>query len=205
MAAAVRTVALKPRLNRFVHGRAVYQRNEIAVSFAVKKKQGRDGSEANAKVVFDPSDTLPVALARIERGVRDAAEGPPSAEERRIAGAHRLPFGKSIATSCFRLLDRASTCPAPAIARADPLFASVYFANLGSVGLDTPFHHLYDWGTASIYVVMGQDLPEGRVETRRKLVAPALRQLQDHRGRAHRREPLLRPRDLALPAPRRPP
>jgi hypothetical protein len=155
IAAAVRTIALKPRLNRFVHGRAVYQRNEISVSFAAKNKPGRDGSEANAKVVFEPTDGLSVALGRIERGIRDATEGPPSAEERRVAMAHRLPLGKAIATSCFRLLDRVNL-PPPATARADPLFASVYFANLGSVGLDTPFHHLYDWGTASIYVVMGR-------------------------------------------------
>jgi hypothetical protein len=38
----------------------------------------------------------------------------------------------------------------------DPLFASAYFANLGSLGLDAPFHHAYEWGTASLFVVLGR-------------------------------------------------
>ena len=50
VAAAVRTLALKPRLNRFVKGRAVYQRKEIEVSFAVKRKPGQGSAEASTKI-----------------------------------------------------------------------------------------------------------------------------------------------------------
>ena len=47
---------------------------------------------------------------------------------------------------------------------ADPLFTSVYIANLGSIGLDTPYHHLYEWGTASVFMVVGRIFQK---ETRR--------------------------------------
>jgi hypothetical protein len=34
---------------------------------------------------------------------------------------------------------------------------------LGSLGLDTPYHHLYEWGNASLFIVMGKlQQEEGR-------------------------------------------
>jgi len=38
----------------------------------------------------------------------------------------------------------------------DPLYTSVYLANLGSVGIDAPFHHLYEWGNASVFAAIGK-------------------------------------------------
>jgi hypothetical protein len=155
IAAAVRTIALKPRLNRFVHRRAVYQRNGISISFVVKKKVELDGSEAIAKIRFEPSDNLSESMARIEEGIGRARAGIPSADDREMALVHSIPFGKAIATTWFRFLDRFNIAP-PSMVRNDPLFTSAYFANLGSIGLDTPFHHLYEWGTSSLFVVMGR-------------------------------------------------
>ncbi|MFP6640525.1 MAG: hypothetical protein VCC04_09795, partial [Myxococcota bacterium] len=38
----------------------------------------------------------------------------------------------------------------------DPMFSSVFVANLGSVGLDAGYHHLWEYGTCSIFSVLGQ-------------------------------------------------
>jgi hypothetical protein len=37
----------------------------------------------------------------------------------------------------------------------DPMFASLFAANLGSVGIDNTFHHLYEYGTVSLFGVLG--------------------------------------------------
>jgi len=155
IAAAVRTLALMPRLNRFVHRRGIYQRKDISISFLVKKQAREEGAEANAKIVFDPSDTLAQAMERIEEGIRRAREVEPAHDYLERATAHRLPLGKAFATSVFSVLDRFNVAPSSMI-RRDPLFTSAFFGNLGSIGLDTPFHHLYEWGTASLFVVMGR-------------------------------------------------
>ena len=42
-----------------------------------------------------------------------------------------------------------------AMTRNDPMFCSVLLANLGSIGLDRAFHHLYEYGTASLFGVVG--------------------------------------------------
>jgi len=38
----------------------------------------------------------------------------------------------------------------------DPLYSSIYVANLGSLGLNAPYHHLYEWGNTSIFLVIGK-------------------------------------------------
>ena len=38
----------------------------------------------------------------------------------------------------------------------DPLFTSVFVANLGSVGLDAGYHHLWEYGTCSAFGIIGK-------------------------------------------------
>jgi hypothetical protein len=39
---------------------------------------------------------------------------------------------------------------------ADPLFTSIFIANLGSINYPAGFHHLWEYGTTSIFGVMGR-------------------------------------------------
>ena len=55
----------------------------------------------------------------------------------------------------IKALDRWNLLPAAYI-RADPLFASAFMANLGSVGVNNALHHLYDYGTVSLFIVVGK-------------------------------------------------
>jgi hypothetical protein len=155
IAAVVRSIALKPRLNRFVHRRGVYQRKGISVSFIVKKSLTEGAAEGSAKIRFEGEDTVASAMERIREGIDAARGGEPRPDDREYGLAHRLPFGKATLTGLFRIFDRFNVAPRGMV-EADPLFTSVYIANLGSIGLDTPYHNLYEWGTASVYMVIGR-------------------------------------------------
>lgn len=155
LAAGVRTFALKPRLNRFVHRRGVYAHNRISFSFIVKKRLTEEASESNAKIYFEPSDTLETVTGRFNAAVERARGDELGPDDREIRAAHGFPGGKALASGGFRLLDRFNMAPAGMIDN-DPLFTSAYFANLGSIGLETPYHHLYEWGSASVFVVLGR-------------------------------------------------
>jgi hypothetical protein len=163
IAAAVRTIALKPRLNRFVHRRGFYQRKGISVSFIVKKSLTEGAAEGTVKIRFDVEDTIDTAMEKIRDGIEAARSGEPRPDDLEYSLAHRIPFGKAVLTGTFKALDRFNIAPARMI-EADPLFTSVYIANLGSIGLDTPYHDLYEWGTASIFMVVGRIFQK---ETRR--------------------------------------
>jgi hypothetical protein len=155
IAALVRSIALKPRLNRFIHRRGLYQRKGIAVSFIVKKSFTEAQSEGHAKVRFDPKENIAGVMEKIGAGIAAARSGESGPDDREYELAHRLPFGKAFFTFFFRVLDRFNIAP-PSMIEADPLFTTVYVANLGSIGLDTPYHHLYEWGTASVFMVVGR-------------------------------------------------
>jgi hypothetical protein len=67
----------------------------------------------------------------------------------------RLPgFTVSALTTLAAWLDRWNLLPG-FLTRDDPFFASLFLANLGSVGLSDTFHHLYEYGTVSIFGVVG--------------------------------------------------
>lgn len=60
---------------------------------------------------------------------------------------------------------------------SDPLYTSLFVANLGSVGLDRTYHHLYEEGTASVFGALGVPRKEtvlnrhGKPQTRELLEA----------------------------------
>src|SRR5262245_45579900 len=54
----------------------------------------------------------------------------------------------------LRFLDKVNLLPG-AMIRTDPMYTSAFVANLGSVGLDRTYHHLYEYGTASLFCVAG--------------------------------------------------
>jgi hypothetical protein len=156
LSALVRTLALRPELNRFVHGRALYQRNHLSISFIVKQRLREEAPECNAKVFFESDDRLDQVAEKVNSVIGQIrATGEGGDGERLAKIAHRIPGCKRLLIAAYRILDRFNLAPA-ALIRTDPLYTTLYFANLGSIGLDAPFHHLFEWGTASIFVVMGK-------------------------------------------------
>lgn len=173
LTAALKTIALYPRLNRFIHRRALYQRTHIAFSFIVKQRFDHDAPEVNAKVFFNPEDSLETVSAKINDAILDARERGEGDGERFANIFHKIPGGKALIMGAYRLLDHFNIAPWSLI-RMDPLYSSIYIANLGSIGLNAPFHHLYEWGNTSIFVVIGKifskELWHGTARTRQRYI-----------------------------------
>ena len=58
IAAYVRTVSMRPGVNRFVSGRRIYARNDIEVVLPVKRSASVTATETSIKVRFAPTDTV---------------------------------------------------------------------------------------------------------------------------------------------------
>ena len=54
-----------------------------------------------------------------------------------------------------RFLDKRGLMPASVIA-TDPFQSSAVLANLGSIKLRSGYHHLTNWGTTSVFVIIGE-------------------------------------------------
>ena len=161
--ALARTLALRPQLNRFVVGRRLYQRRKLEISFVVKKSFDDRATMTAVKVVFDPRDTLESAGARIAAQIGVGRGEAKTATEKEMGIVTKLP--RLVLQGSMRLqrvLDYFNLWPAAAIEN-DPMYASAFVANLGSVGLDSAYHHLFEYGTCPLFVTLGKIEDENRL------------------------------------------
>ena len=154
--ALMRTIALRDDLNRFVVGRRLYQRRGIDLSFAVKKELTDGAGLTTVKVRFDRDDTLETALGKIAARIGEGKGQRRLQSETEMAIVTRLPRSLvRFIVFAQRFLDYWNLLPASLI-DGDPLYASLFLANLGSVGLDSAYHHLFEYGTTPLFATIGK-------------------------------------------------
>lgn len=154
--AAVRTIAMRPRANRFISGSRFYQRNQIVFNFVAKKELSDEGQEVNVKIAFDPYDTLESVAEKVKFHVRKAVSDEGMANDDVVRTLVRFPhFVLRVVAKVLLWVDRHNMMPADMI-ESDPCFSSVFLTNVGSFGLNTPFHHLFERGNCPIFVAMGK-------------------------------------------------
>jgi hypothetical protein len=156
LAAAVRVLAEREQLNRFVLNRKIYARKKISLSFAVKKKFADDGRLSTVKIDFEPTDRLEDVSRKVRDAVSVGKGSSKSASEKEMDLVLMIPgFLLKSALKVLAWLDGMNMVPA-AMIREDPMYASMFLANLGSIGLDAPYHHLFEYGTIPLFVVIGK-------------------------------------------------
>jgi len=145
-----------PRLNRYVSGSRLYARKSVWLAFSAKQRLERDAPLFTAKVEVPPNEPLGAFVDRILSVLGDGLYNKESHADREIKGFLKLP-GPILraAVKMQRILDGWNLLPSSLLAD-DPLYASAFVANLGSVGLDAAFHHLYEYGTIPIFATMGR-------------------------------------------------
>ncbi|MBR4670086.1 MAG: 2-oxo acid dehydrogenase subunit E2 [Butyrivibrio sp.] len=152
IAAMLKTIRLRPQMNRFIANKNVYQRNQITAAFTVKKEFRDDGDETLARVVADENDTLSDISAKVRDQIAFCKkEDDESTDAMNVI--KKLPF-KHLIGLVARFLDRHGWMPQSVIA-TDPYQCSVVLSNLGSIGMNIGYHHLMNWGTTSIFVIVG--------------------------------------------------
>ena len=157
MAAAVRMISQKPMVNRFVSGRKIYARNNITLSLSVKKEMSEEGEETVVKPEFEPTDTLYDVWKKLNRCVDDNKGEDKSNNTDLIAKIIGCLPGFLIKFVVFtvRSLDQIGKMP-KFIHEFSPFHTSAYVTDIGSVGIDSVYHHLYNFGTCSFFLSIGR-------------------------------------------------
>jgi hypothetical protein len=171
LAAGVRTLALRPEANRFVVGYRLYQRRAIELSFVVKRELTEEASETTIKLAFDPRSTVADVSERVLAAVQSTKKSRTSADEKLasvVSGGPR--FLTRFIVWAARTLDYFGLLPT-ALIKEDPMYASAFLANLGSIGIDAIYHHLYEWGNAPFFLVIGRRKKEPVVNERGEVEA----------------------------------
>jgi hypothetical protein len=164
LAAASRVMYARPGLNRFVSGGRIYQRSGCQVSFMVKQAFEDEAPMVTVKMDMPEGEPLEQLVRRVLERIGDGRSGRPTRVDKELRLAFLLPtFALRGAFRLVKALDRWNLLPA-SFTRPDPMFSSVFMANLGSVGVDGAFHHLFEYGTVSLFVVVGKIGPHVFIE-----------------------------------------
>jgi len=172
LCAAVRTLALRPKLNRFVSGYNYYQRNRIIFNFVAKKQLTEEGAEINITLSFSPEETLATLPTKVSAVVEKGKSGAGTEGDSLNAFLVRLPrWLLRMVIGLLRSLDYHNMLPGSFLSSL-PFWSSIFFTNVGSVGIDAPFHHNFNIGTCGFFIALGKIRREsvtaenGSVETR---------------------------------------
>lgn len=173
--AAVRTLSERPHLNRFIAGGRIYDRDGIWISYSAKKAI-EDGSPIVViKRRFDPAQPFSRMVADMQGALQAGRSDRRSTVDRELSLILRLPGPlRALVFGLQRTLDALGLLPR-AFIESDPLYASLFVANLGSLKMDAAYHHLYEYGSISLFCVIGRRgeeavVEDGRVVPRRTAV-----------------------------------
>lgn len=157
VAALVKTITLRPKMNRFIVNKNTYQRNEVTVSFVVKKRFADDAAEGLAVIHAKDDSTLTSIHEDLRHQIMDCKD-----EKKVDSSSDSMDFfnsmprwlGKFIVWILTRL-DLHGWIPS-SIIETDPFYTSIVLSNLGSIKLKSGYHHLTNWGTCSLFCIIGE-------------------------------------------------
>lgn len=154
VAAYLRTVAEFPSLNRFIVNKNLYARNEFCVGLVVLK-EGKDADGTMSKIYFDMTDDIFTVQRKIDEYIsenRVAYES--NGTEKMIRFLLSIPGLCRFGVNLFKWADKHGFLPKKVIAMS-PFHASLLLSNLASIRTNHIYHHVYEFGTTSIAVTMG--------------------------------------------------
>jgi hypothetical protein len=165
MAALVRLMSQRPNLNRFVIWHKIFARNYMNFSIAIKRSMSDVGEETIIKPYFLPTDTLQdiVRKTNIELTNTLKENSDNSTDSLSKVFGFLPDFLLRGAVFLFTYLDKIGLMP-KLFNHASPFHASFFLTNLGSIGIESIYHHLYEFGTCSMFVAMGKKTKENIVE-----------------------------------------
>ncbi len=161
LASYVRTVASYPGINRFVRGQKVYARNNIDMCLTIKKEMALNAPETVIKIPAAADDTIDTVYENIMKLLE---------ENRELSASNGMDFAAKFlsyipgvflkfAVWLLKLLDYFGLLPR-ALVKVSPFHGSMFLTNMGSLGIDPIYHHLYDFGNLPLFCAMGKKRTE---------------------------------------------
>ena len=156
LAAIIKVLTLRPKMNYFIANKNIYERNEISASFVVKKIFSDEGGEALAVVRAKPDSTIDSIHEEIFRQISSCRSDKMDSSTESMDMFNKMPrFLSKFIVWVITRLDIHGWVPKSLI-ETDPYYTSVVLSNLGSIKLKCGYHHLTNWGTCSLFCVIGE-------------------------------------------------
>ena len=156
VAAMIKTITLRPKMNRFIANKNMYQRNEVSAAFTIKKIFSDEGGEALAFLHAKDDSTLETIHEDLFRQISHCKSEKNDASTDVMDLLVKFPrFLVKFVVWILTRLDVHGWIPQSIIA-TDPYYSSVVLSNVGSIKLKCGYHHLTNWGTCSVFCLIGE-------------------------------------------------
>lgn len=169
-ASLVRVMYTRPKLNRFIMRGTTYQRNTISITLDVKKKLEDEGESVTVKFYFTGRESLPeikkIVDDEINKYTKDNVADDTTKAAKKFTALPDFLFRWALGFA--RWLDKHGMLGKKLI-HASPFHTSCFVTNLKSIKLDYIFHHLYNFGTTSMFFSMGKEKMEPVVENNKEI------------------------------------
>ena len=157
IAGLVRMYAQRPKINRFVMNGRVYQRKGIYICFTVKTRLDEESPESVAKLRFTGEETLFEIKQKIDEEVAKIRNVDKSGTDKAVKILKAVPnFLTKFVVGLAKYLDKHGLLPKWLI-NISPFHASCWVTNMKSISTDYVYHHLYDFGTSSLFIGLGKE------------------------------------------------
>lgn len=170
--AIAKTFYNRPKLNRYIRNRHVFEHRDIVISFVAKVSFDDRSEEIMIMVPVDKNDTLTSISKKIKKKVDSTRnktakkEGANSAIDilGKLPNIVRVPI-----VGLLKWFDKKGILP-KSLVKDNLYYSSIIVSNLGSIKCGAIYHNLTDFGTCSSLATMGEIKDEEVIIDKKKQV-----------------------------------
>ena len=155
LAAYVRLVSQKPRINRFINGQKIFARFGIQVNLAVKPEMTEDSVDTVVKMRYERTDTAKEVYEKTCQTIEEALSGENSFDQTAKLLNYIPGLIKKNVVFLLKLLDYFGLLPR-AQTDVSPFHGSMFITSMGSLGIPPIYHHLYNFGNVPVFISFGR-------------------------------------------------
>ena len=156
-AALIRLLAEKPALNRFIMDGRTYARHGIHISLAIKKGMTEESQETTIKLPFTGSENIFEVKDKLDSTIlQNKDKHVQNDTDKLVKFLSLIPdWLYKLIVNILMYLDKHGMMP-KFIIKLSPFHTSAFLTNVGSLGIDAIYHHLYNFGTTGVFLAMGK-------------------------------------------------
>lgn len=156
IAALSKLVDERPKLNRFIANCNYYQRHKISFAFVARRYFKEESDEGLIVLEYDKDDKRSVLEQMHEKIIQKVYLVREENEQNPVNFLTKVPSPiMRLIGRILRSLDKRGKMP-ESITKIDPSYTTCFITNLGSIKMNATYHHLSDWGTNSVFLIMGE-------------------------------------------------
>ena len=141
-----------PALNRFIVNKKIYQHNDFTVSMVVLRPGA--ANDTFSKIHLDFGDDLFTVQEKIDNYINENRKAQENPMDKLMGVILSMNGLLSFACGLLRWADNHNLLP-KAIIDISPFHASLLISNLASIRTNHIYHHVYEFGTTSVGITMG--------------------------------------------------